>query len=84
MRTFGATREDFGRIAVDQRSNALKNGLIPVQVDSDTHRWLLQHPGAGGHPHEMPGHCHHAASPCRARGVPTGKVTSPMGEDAFS
>lgn len=25
MRTFGAKREDFGRIAVDQRSNALKN-----------------------------------------------------------
>ena len=25
MRTFGATREDFGRIAVDQRSNALNN-----------------------------------------------------------
>jgi len=25
MRTYGATREDFGRIAVDQRSNALKN-----------------------------------------------------------
>ena len=25
MRTFGATREDFGRIAVAQRSNALKN-----------------------------------------------------------
>jgi len=25
MRTFGATREDFGRIAVDQRSNALQN-----------------------------------------------------------
>ena len=25
MRSFGATREDFGRIAVDQRSNALKN-----------------------------------------------------------
>ncbi|QNK72892.1 thiolase family protein [Variovorax sp. PAMC28562] len=25
MRTFGATREDFGRIAVDQRTNALKN-----------------------------------------------------------
>lgn len=25
MRTFGATREDFGRIAVDQRANALKN-----------------------------------------------------------
>jgi acetyl-CoA acetyltransferase len=25
MREFGATREDFGRIAVDQRTNALKN-----------------------------------------------------------
>jgi acetyl-CoA acetyltransferase len=25
MREYGATREDFGRIAVDQRSNALKN-----------------------------------------------------------
>jgi acetyl-CoA acetyltransferase len=25
MRQFGATREDFGRIAVDQRTNALKN-----------------------------------------------------------
>lgn len=25
MRAFGATREDFGRIAVDQRANALKN-----------------------------------------------------------
>jgi len=25
MRQYGATREDFGRIAVDQRSNALKN-----------------------------------------------------------
>ena len=25
MRTYGATREDFGRIAVDQRTNALKN-----------------------------------------------------------
>lgn len=25
MRTYGATREDFGRIAVDQRRNALKN-----------------------------------------------------------
>jgi acetyl-CoA acetyltransferase len=25
MRTYGATREDFGKIAVDQRTNALKN-----------------------------------------------------------
>lgn len=28
------------------RSNALKNGLLPVVVDADTHGWLLQHPGA--------------------------------------
>jgi 3-isopropylmalate/(R)-2-methylmalate dehydratase small subunit len=28
------------------RNNALKNGLIPIVVDSDTHKWLLDHPGA--------------------------------------
>jgi len=28
------------------RNNALKNGLVPVIVDEDTHRWLLDHPGA--------------------------------------
>lgn len=28
------------------RSNALKNGLVPVVVDADTHAWLLEHPGA--------------------------------------
>ena len=28
------------------RNNALKNGLLPVIVDQDTHRWLLDHPGA--------------------------------------
>ena len=28
------------------RSNALKNGLIPVIVDEATHAWLLEHPGA--------------------------------------
>lgn len=27
------------------RSNALKNGLVPVIVDAATHRWLLEHPG---------------------------------------
>lgn len=27
------------------RSNALKNGLLPVVVDADTHRWLVEHPG---------------------------------------
>jgi 3-isopropylmalate/(R)-2-methylmalate dehydratase small subunit len=28
------------------RSNALKNGLLPIVVDETTHRWLLDHPGA--------------------------------------
>ncbi len=27
------------------RNNSLKNGLIPVVVDSDTHQWLLDNPG---------------------------------------
>jgi 3-isopropylmalate/(R)-2-methylmalate dehydratase small subunit len=28
------------------RGNALKNGLLPVIVDQQTHRWLLDNPGA--------------------------------------
>ena len=28
------------------RNNALKNGLVPVIVDDDTHRWLLDNPGS--------------------------------------
>lgn len=28
------------------RSNSLKNGLIPVLVDNETHKWLLENPGA--------------------------------------
>jgi 3-isopropylmalate/(R)-2-methylmalate dehydratase small subunit len=27
-------------------NNSLKNGLLPVIVDTTTHRWLLAHPGA--------------------------------------
>ena len=27
-------------------SNALKNGLLPVVVDRDTHQWLIDNPGA--------------------------------------
>jgi 3-isopropylmalate/(R)-2-methylmalate dehydratase small subunit len=27
------------------RSNSLKNGLLPVIVDGETHAWLLAHPG---------------------------------------
>jgi 3-isopropylmalate/(R)-2-methylmalate dehydratase small subunit len=28
------------------RNNSLKNGLVPVVVDEDTGRWLIEHPGA--------------------------------------
>jgi 3-isopropylmalate/(R)-2-methylmalate dehydratase small subunit len=28
------------------RNNSIKNGLVPVQVDADTHQWLLANPGA--------------------------------------
>ena len=28
------------------RSNSLKNGLLPIVVDPDTHAWLLANPGA--------------------------------------
>ena len=28
------------------RNNSLKNGLVPVIVDEDTHKWLLANPGA--------------------------------------
>ena len=28
------------------RSNSLKNGLVAIVVDAETHRWLVDHPGA--------------------------------------
>lgn len=28
------------------RNNSLKNGLLPLVVDRDTHAWLMNHPGA--------------------------------------
>jgi 3-isopropylmalate/(R)-2-methylmalate dehydratase small subunit len=28
------------------RNNSLKNGLLPVEVDAETHAWLLSQPGA--------------------------------------
>ena len=28
------------------RNNSLKNGLLPIVVDTDTHQWLLDNPGA--------------------------------------
>ena len=33
------------RIADIFRNNSLKNGLLPLILDPDTHRWLLEHPG---------------------------------------
>jgi 3-isopropylmalate/(R)-2-methylmalate dehydratase small subunit len=33
------------KIADIFRNNSLKNGLLPVVVDADTHAWLLAHPG---------------------------------------
>ena len=38
MRTYGATREDFGRICVAQRTNALKNPERDVQGAADDGR----------------------------------------------
>lgn len=44
---------DFGfraivsnRLADIFRANALKNGLLAIEVDTDTHAWLLANPGA--------------------------------------
>lgn len=34
------------RVADIFRANALKNGLLAIEVDADTHAWLLEHPGA--------------------------------------
>ncbi len=33
------------RVADIFRANALKNGLLAIEVDAQTHTWLLQHPG---------------------------------------
>lgn len=44
---------DFGMLAVIStgiadifRSNALKNGLLPIDVEESVHRWLTDNPGA--------------------------------------
>jgi 3-isopropylmalate/(R)-2-methylmalate dehydratase small subunit len=44
---------DYGFLAVVSseiadifRSNSLKNGLLPITVDQEIHRWLLDHPGS--------------------------------------
>ncbi|MCK5711595.1 MAG: 3-isopropylmalate dehydratase small subunit [Hyphomicrobiaceae bacterium] len=35
------------KIADIFRNNSLKNGLLPIVIDHETHAWLLEHPGAG-------------------------------------
>ena len=43
---FGFRAVVSSEIADIFRSNALKNGLLPIIVDEDTLAWLLEHPGA--------------------------------------
>ena len=43
---YGFTAVISTEIADIFRSNSLKNGLIPVIVDTDTHAWLLDNPGS--------------------------------------
>jgi 3-isopropylmalate/(R)-2-methylmalate dehydratase small subunit len=44
----GSSREHVisTEIADIFRNNSLKNGLVPIVVDEDTSRWLMEHPGA--------------------------------------
>jgi 3-isopropylmalate/(R)-2-methylmalate dehydratase small subunit len=42
---FGFRAVISSEIADIFRSNSLKNGLLPVVVDADTHNWLLDNPG---------------------------------------
>lgn len=43
---FGIRAVISSEIADIFRNNSLNNGLVPVVVDKDTHRWLLDNPGA--------------------------------------
>jgi 3-isopropylmalate/(R)-2-methylmalate dehydratase small subunit len=43
---FGFRAVISSEIADIFRNNSLKNGLLPIVVDSITHQWLLEHPGA--------------------------------------
>jgi len=43
---FGIRAVISSEIADIFRNNSLNNGLVPVVVDEDTHKWLLDNPGA--------------------------------------
>jgi len=46
LRDYGFRAVISTQIADIFRNNALKNGVVPVVVDEDTHAWLLSNPGA--------------------------------------
>ncbi|MDT8408979.1 MAG: 3-isopropylmalate dehydratase small subunit [Wenzhouxiangellaceae bacterium] len=46
LRQFGIDAVLSPRIADIFRANALKNGLLAVEIDLVTHQWLIEHPGA--------------------------------------
>ena len=45
LRDFGIRAVISTTIADIFHSNALKNGLVPVRIDAESHSWLLAHPG---------------------------------------
>jgi 3-isopropylmalate/(R)-2-methylmalate dehydratase small subunit len=45
LHDFGIRAVISSEIADIFRNNSLKNGLVPVIVDTDTHQWLLNNPG---------------------------------------
>jgi len=46
LRDYGFRAVISTQIADIFRNNSLKNGVVPVVVDEDTHAWLLSNPGA--------------------------------------
>lgn len=46
LKDYGIDAVISTRFADIFRSNALKNGLLPIIVNQDAHRWLLDNPGA--------------------------------------
>ena len=46
LRDFGLRAVISTEIADIFRGNALRNGVLPVVVDEDSHGWLIAHPGA--------------------------------------
>ena len=46
LHDFGIRAVISSEIADIFRNNSLKNGLLPIVVDDDTHQWLIDNPGA--------------------------------------